>query len=62
VPDPEASDSYPIVTLTWILLYRNYPDERKVEALQALFRWCLTDGQRIAKVSLKALDAIHTAR
>jgi phosphate transport system substrate-binding protein len=75
VPDPEAQDAYPVVTLTWILLYKNYPDVRKVEALRALFHWCLTDGQRyandlgyaplppnIAQVALKALDELHGAR
>jgi phosphate transport system substrate-binding protein len=75
VPDPEAPDSYPVVTLTWILLYKSYQDSRRVEALRALFRWCLTDGQRyandlgyaplppnIAQVSVKALDDIRAIR
>jgi len=48
VPDPPSADSYPIVTLTWILLYKNYPDQQKAKALQDLFRWCLTDGQKYA--------------
>jgi phosphate transport system substrate-binding protein len=48
VPDPSGSDSYPIVTLTWILLYKNYPDKQKAKALQDLFRWCLTEGQKYA--------------
>lgn len=48
VPDPSGADSYPIVTLTWILLYKNYPDQQKAQALQDLFRWCLTDGQKYA--------------
>jgi len=48
VPDPAGADSYPIVTLTWILLYRNNPDQQKAKALQDLFRWCLTDGQKYA--------------
>jgi len=48
VPDPSSADSYPIVTLTWILLYKNYPDQQKAQALQDLFRWCLTDGQKYA--------------
>ncbi len=48
VPDPSGPDSYPIVTLTWILLYRNYADPHKAQALHDLFRWCLTDGQKYA--------------
>jgi phosphate transport system substrate-binding protein len=48
VPDPPGKDSYPIVTLTWILLYKHYADPRKAQLLHDLFRWCLTDGQRFA--------------
>jgi phosphate transport system substrate-binding protein len=48
VPDPTGPDSYPIVTLTWILLYRNYTDARKALALHQMLRWCLTDGQKYA--------------
>jgi len=72
VPDPPAVNAYPVVTLTWILLYRNYPDSPTSQALHELFRWCLTDGQRyaselgyvplppnIAQRSLTALDALR---
>jgi phosphate transport system substrate-binding protein len=72
VPDPSGQGSYPIVTLTWILLYRNYEDPQKANALQQMFRWCLTDGQKLAsglgyiplpaKVaarSLAALESLH---
>ena len=48
VPDPKRPDAYPIVTLTWILLYNNYADGKKAKALQDLFRWCLEDGQKYA--------------
>jgi phosphate transport system substrate-binding protein len=48
VADPSGHDAYPIVTLTWVLLYRSYPDARKHQALHDLFRWCLTDGQQYA--------------
>jgi len=72
VPDPAGAESYPIVTLTWILLYKNYPDQQKAKALQELFQWCLTDGQKYAPElgytplpqnivarSLVALDALQ---
>lgn len=71
VPDPSGDGSYPIVTLTWILLYRNYTDPHKVSALQQMLRWCLTDGQQysgelgylplpatVAARSLAALDSL----
>ncbi len=48
VPDPTGPDSYPIVTLTWILLYRNYPDAHKALALHQMLSWCLTEGQKYA--------------
>jgi phosphate transport system substrate-binding protein len=48
LPDPLGSDAYPIVTLTWILLHRTYADSQKAVELRDLFRWCLTDGQRMA--------------
>jgi phosphate transport system substrate-binding protein len=48
VPDPAGTDAYPIVTLTWILLYKHYADAQKGRELQDLFRWCLTDGQQYA--------------
>ena len=48
IPDPAAPDSYPIVTLTWILLRGHYADARKAAALRDMFRWCLTDGQQYA--------------
>jgi len=36
------------VTLTWILLHRQYGDPARTERLRDLFRWCLTDGQQYA--------------
>jgi phosphate transport system substrate-binding protein len=48
VPDPAGPDSYPIVTFTWILLYKNYPDAEKAKSIQELFQWCLLDGQKFA--------------
>jgi phosphate transport system substrate-binding protein len=48
IADPAGQDAYPIVTFSWILLYRNYGDPRKAKALADLFRWSLSDGQRFA--------------
>jgi len=47
VPDPAGRESYPIVTLSWVILYARYDDAQKAQALRSLFHWCLTDGQRI---------------
>ena len=70
VPDPSGQDSYPIVTFTWILLYKNYPDPEKVKSVRDLFHWCLLEGQNYAprlgyvrlpaNVTEKALAALNT--
>ena len=46
VPDPAGDDSYPIVTYTWIMVYKKYPDAAKAKALKDVLTWCLTDGQK----------------
>jgi phosphate transport system substrate-binding protein len=74
VPDPTGDESYPVVTLTWILLHRNYAEAQKSGVLRDLFRWCLTDGQKyapelgytplpagIVSQSLAALDGMQLA-
>jgi phosphate transport system substrate-binding protein len=46
VSDPEAPDAYPIVTFTWMLLYKKYDDKSKLEAIKGLVDYGLTDGQK----------------
>ena len=46
VSDPAAPDAYPIVTFTWMLLYKNYADKDKLTALKGLLDYGLTDGQK----------------
>lgn len=48
VPDPPGVDAYPIVSYTWLLLYRHYPDVGKGTALKDAVTWGLTEGQPIA--------------
>lgn len=45
-PDPDGPDSYPIITLSWVLLYKDYGDAKKAAALRELLKWCLTEGQK----------------
>jgi len=49
VPDPEAKDAYPIVTYTWMILYKKYDNKDKLTALKALVNYGLTDGQKDAE-------------
>jgi phosphate transport system substrate-binding protein len=75
VSDPLGADVYPIVTMSWVLLYRTYPEGAKAAAVRDLFRWCLTSGQPIASEmgyvrlpsavairAVSALDAITATR
>jgi phosphate transport system substrate-binding protein len=50
-PDPDGADSYPIVTLTWILLYKQYDSPERAEAIRNLFKWCLDEGQQLSNES-----------
>jgi phosphate transport system substrate-binding protein len=50
IPDPTGPDSYPIVGLTWVLIYNNYEDEAKWEAMRGVFEWSLgPEGRAIAE-------------
>lgn len=44
-PDPDGEDSYPIVTYSWLLVYKPYDDPQKAAALKNYVRWSLIDGQ-----------------
>ncbi len=48
VSDPSGANSYPIVTYTWMLIYKQYADAKKVKALKQVLKWCLNDGQKLA--------------
>lgn len=48
-PDPEAADAYPIVTYTWLILYKEYKDKRKLEALRDVLKFALDAGQKDAE-------------
>jgi phosphate transport system substrate-binding protein len=44
--DPEAKEAYPIVTYTWLILYKQYADKGKLDVLQDLVKYSLGDGQK----------------
>jgi phosphate transport system substrate-binding protein len=48
IADPEREDAYPIVTYTWLILYRKYADPRKLDAVRDVVQYALTDGQSSA--------------
>src|SRR5262249_21763943 len=47
-PDPAGAGAYPIVTYTWLLCYKKYDDPKVSQALKAVIRYGLTDGQSLS--------------
>jgi phosphate transport system substrate-binding protein len=45
LPDPEGEESYPIVSLSWLLIYERYDDRQKSAALKRFVTWGLSLGQ-----------------
>lgn len=48
VPDPSREDAYPIVGLTWLLLYNDYDNLAKAAALKNFVNWALAQGDEYA--------------
>nr|WP_233787221.1 phosphate ABC transporter substrate-binding protein PstS [Dulcicalothrix desertica] len=48
IADPEGADSYPIVSYSWLLVYKKYPDAAKAKAVEAMVEYALTEGQKVA--------------
>jgi phosphate transport system substrate-binding protein len=49
VSDPDSPDAYPIVTFTWMLMYKKQDDPQKLAALKGILDYGLTDGQKEAE-------------
>ncbi|WP_026732467.1 phosphate ABC transporter substrate-binding protein PstS [Fischerella sp. PCC 9605] len=76
VPDPQGEQAYPIVGLTWLLLYQQYDNPAKAQALKNVVEWALSDeGDKYAeelgylplpddvtKRVIAALDAMKVAQ
>lgn len=48
LPDPSGSDSYPIITYSWILLNSAYPEKIQAERAKEFVKWGLLEGQKSA--------------
>ena len=46
VVDPPEVGAYPIVSHSWLFLYRQHRDMAKARALRAFVEWALSEGQR----------------
>jgi phosphate transport system substrate-binding protein len=71
LPDPDGAAAYPIVTYTWLLLYKQYEKPAMADALKDIVRYCLGEGQTVSEsmgyiplppsivaADLKALDNV----
>jgi phosphate transport system substrate-binding protein len=47
--DPEGEAAYPIVTYTWLILYKSYADSKKLKTLQDFVKFAVTDGQKMSE-------------
>jgi phosphate transport system substrate-binding protein len=49
LPDPDGKDAYPVVTYTWLLVYRKYDNDKTAAALKDVVRYCLNEGQKVSE-------------
>jgi phosphate transport system substrate-binding protein len=49
IPDPDGDNAYPIVTLSWLLLYQHYPQAEKLAALKQFVAYGLGEGQTLSR-------------
>jgi phosphate transport system substrate-binding protein len=49
VVDPSAPSAYPIVSYSWLFLYKTYGDAQLASALKSFVQWALTSGQERAR-------------
>ncbi|WP_267382656.1 phosphate ABC transporter substrate-binding protein PstS [Cyanobacterium sp. uoEpiScrs1] len=49
ITDPKGKQSYPIVSYTWILAYKQYEDPKKAIAMEAMVEHALNYGQEASK-------------
>lgn len=72
LPDPDGKDAYPIVTYTWLLLYKHYDKPEVASALKEVVKYSLDAGQKVSEemgyiplpqsvvaANLKALDNVQ---
>ena len=70
IPDPSGEKAYPILTLSWLLLYQHYANPATLSALKQFVSFGLTEGQRYSRelgyvalpdeIVSRSLDALDT--
>ncbi|MEB3359818.1 MAG: phosphate ABC transporter substrate-binding protein PstS [Synechococcales bacterium] len=49
IPNPEGDQSYPIVGLTWMLIYPEYDNEETAKAIETIVDWAQNNGAQYAQ-------------
>lgn len=67
----DPAEGYPIAGLTWMMVYRQYPDPAKADAIKKLVQYALTDGQELnatldytripQSVTQRALETVNSS-
>jgi phosphate transport system substrate-binding protein len=52
--NPPGDDAYPIASFTWLLVYKDQPNEAKGRALTRFLWWAIHDGQKFPPALLYA--------
>ena len=50
ITDPAGEDSYPLVTYTWLLAYKQYDDPLTAKAVELFINYGLNQGQEVAPI------------
>ena len=49
IVDDAGAESYPFVTYSWMLVYKDYPDAQKAKAVEVMVEYGLNQGQEVAE-------------
>ena len=52
--NPPGDEAYPIASFTWLLVYKDQPNEAKGRALVRFLWWAIHDGQKYPSALLYA--------
>ncbi len=67
ISDPTGEQSYPIVTYTWLLTYKQYQNPVKAQELKKFVDWAVTEGQKSSlelgyiPLSKQVVDQVQSA-
>lgn len=49
IVDDAGAESYPFVTYTWMMVYKDYPDAQKAKAVEVMVEYGLNQGQEVSE-------------